>query len=88
MAASIAACPTAVTCHYNLQEERMICNFTMIVIYKKILTGRSMRIPMGTADARSVIVRRSACFSFSASSSPVRALLINTVAATVSIAKS
>lgn len=47
-----------------------------------------MRIPIGTTDARSVKVLRRDCFSFCVRSSPVSALLSNTIAAATSTANS
>lgn len=55
---------------------------------ESLLTGRSMSIPMGITEATSVTVLRNALFSFSANSSPTMDLLINSVAAPTSIARS
>lgn len=51
-------------------------------------TGRSIKTPIGTTEAKSVRVRRRACFSFSVNSSPTSALLSNPMAAATSIARS
>lgn len=55
---------------------------------KRERTGRSISTPIGTTAAKSVRVLCRAFFSLSVSSSPIRTLLSNPVAAATSIAKS
>lgn len=52
------------------------------------LTGRSMRKPIGTTDAKSVNVLWRTFFSLSVNSSPIRTLLSNPKAAATSMARS
>lgn len=52
------------------------------------LTGKSIKTPIGTTDAKSVRVRRRAFFSFSVNSSPTKLLLRSPIAAATSIARS
>jgi hypothetical protein len=52
------------------------------------LTGRSIRTPIGTTDAKSVRVLKRTFFSFSVNSSPIKTLLRNPIAAATSIPRS
>lgn len=55
---------------------------------RKTLTGRSIKTPIGTTDAKSVKVLRSAFFSFFVNSSPIKALLSKPIEAPTSMARS
>lgn len=69
----------------TIRTERKKCCLCKSIFW---LTGRSIRIPMGITDAKSVMVLRRAFFSFSVNSSPIRDLRSSSTAAAESVARS